>query len=166
MLENLKIFYNNPTNAEWMVALGTILLAIVTFVIHLMGDSYTRLIKHKYDYDFRKKAYDFLSVSLASWGNQAEVPTSPGITVEENIDKFYVSILDNQIFLSHSNLKQLNKYIHLAEEAAKAWDAFPKKHDERLKCMRKIANAMKHLSKFVGKEKEIKNMSKQYPDFF
>lgn len=157
---------NSELWAQWMVAIGTILLAMITVVIHLMGDSHTRLLKQKYSYDFKQKAYDFLSTSLASWGHQAPVPTSPEISVEDNINNFRQAILDNQFYLSCWNLQRFKKYTNLAREAASAWDTFSGNHDKRLKAMRNIAKAMKELSSEIGKEKDIENQATSYPEFF
>jgi len=166
MTDMLKEIFNNSLCAEWMVAFGTLLLAIITFVIHLVGDSYTRLIKDKYNYEFKKKAFDFLSVSLASWSNKSPVPGTPEINVEEHIDKFYGDILDHEIYLSYCNRRRLNAYVSLAKKAALAWDNYPSKSQQTEKCMRNIAKEMKKMSKSIGKEKDIKKLIQEYPWLF
>lgn len=145
-----------------MAAFGTILLAIVTFLIHILGDSYTRLIKKKCELKFLDEAYNFLYQTLCSWDNQSIVPIpNKQITVEENIDGFYKKLIKNNLYLLYWNRRKIKKYIDLARKHASSWNN-PVELSEKLPKIRdKIFCEMEQLSKKIGKESEFKKFYEQ-----
>jgi hypothetical protein len=151
--------------AEWMVAFGTILLAIVTFIIHMIGDSSTRLMKEKINYDFQKRAYAFLFQTFSSGRSKDKIISSnPKITTEENIEEFYKDIIDSKIYLTWCNERKLKQYVSIARKLAEAWDSYPNNAVE--KYQRLTLTKMEKLSTSIGKEKDIRELRFKYPYHF
>lgn len=156
---------NHSLSADWFVAAGTILLAIVTVVLHFVGDSSTRLMKKKINYDFQKRAYSFLNKILVSNGTKSKVSElSSSIFIDEFIEKFYCDILDNRVFLSKSNDRKLRRYIVLSTEYAKAWDTG--RDQEINKYVKPIVCEMMVLAKAIGDDKAVCKLKNEFPNFF
>lgn len=151
---------NNSAYAGWAAAIGTLVLALVTILVIFIGDSYTRLIRQKYDYEFKNAAYAFLDTSLASFGLKSISPGS-NISVEDQISKFNREILETKMYLSICNRKKFAKYIFLAKK-----HALSRIDKDKEIWMRKIAKEMQKLSINIGKENDIENKKNKYPWLF
>jgi hypothetical protein len=82
--------FNHAPSPDWFVAAGTIFLAITTMVLHFVGDSSTRLMKEKINYDFQKRAYSFLNKILVSSGMKSKISESnSSIFIDEFIENLF-----------------------------------------------------------------------------
>lgn len=157
---------SNQLYAEWAVALGTLLLAIVTFIIHLLGDSYTRLIKNNATFSFKKEAFNFLNLSFGSWRTIDRSPANPQITVTQNIEDFSRRIIELKIFFSYCDRIRFKKYTQLARRYADAWVRWPNNGDEVNRLQRKILQEMIKLAPEIGEEARIEILRDQNPRLF
>lgn len=161
----LTKFFQCQLCAEWTVAGGTLILAFTTFIIHLMGDKTTRLFNQKINYDFQRRAYNFLRETFSSGRLKDETTSSSQkLTVEDNINKFYQDVIDNRIYLTWLNGRKFKKYVQIANMLATAWDTWP--NDNVNKCQKLVLNEMKKLSKSIGKEKDMEDFKRQYPNLY
>lgn len=157
---------NSQVYAEWAVAIGTFLLAVVTFVMHLLGDSYTRLIKNNMALSFKRQAFNFLNLSFSLWRPRDSSPTNPQITVDQNIDRFSRTLIENQIYLSYCDKKRFNKYVTLAREYADAWNDWPNNGNEVNRLQRSILQEMMVLAPEIGEENQIQTLRNENPGLF
>jgi hypothetical protein len=91
-------------------AIGTILLALVTVWITYFGDSATRLMKRKINFDFQIKCLNFLN----------EVFKAPEKSDGTSKD-FYKEIINDKIYLSWLNKRKLAKYLLLSTQLGREW---------------------------------------------
>jgi hypothetical protein len=146
-------FFSNQINASWATAIGTILLALVTFIIHILGDKYTRIIMKDHSFKFKNISYDFLKTSYCSWGTKIESPTQQSMTVEENILKFERRLLSKSIYLNYLNRQKAKKYILLAKKHAHSWDIKSKLTEKyQLKILKEIEKLAKQIGKITDFE--------------
>jgi hypothetical protein len=156
--------FNHPSSPDWFVAAGTFFLAIATVVLHFVGDSSTRLMKKKINYDFQKRAYYFLNKVLVSSGMKSNISESnSNIFMDEFIEKFYADILDNRIFLNRSNDRRLKQYIVLSTEFAKAWDTG--RDEEISKHIKPIVCEMMSLATAIGDDKAVCKLKNEFPHY-
>lgn len=160
MREWLCNFFSSSVNADWAVAFTTILLAVVTLIFYFIDDSYTRLLKKIEVNKFNKLAYDFLRISFASSSLEHKTPTIQPQTVEEHIDQFRQSLIDNKIYMGWKEKHRFNRYVHLTYGHAQAWSA--NKTDNILKEQQRILNELEWLAKRIGKEVEYKKLKDNY----
>jgi len=163
-MDYLTKIFQNPINANWAVAFGTIALAVVTIIYHFIGDAYTRLIKKAISYNFQKIAYEFLKTSFGSFDPKFSSPNSKGknITVEECIDKFNDTLLSKNIYLTYTARRKANKYILLAKKLSKSFVDLPNSVEEVLKIQSKILIELEKLGTRIGKAKEVEALNKQH----
>lgn len=139
--------------AEWATALGTIFLASVTVIITFVGDSATRLIKRKMNYNFQRKAFEFLGNVLDNPGN-----------VNNALSSFYNDIADNKIYLSWCNNKKLDKYIRLASELEKEWVSG--NDNTQIPVFKLLISETVKLVRSVGDKREIDACRNNFPEYF
>jgi spermidine/putrescine-binding protein len=98
--------------AEWCTAFGTILLSFVTVWITYCGDSATRLLKNKMNYDFEKIALKFLN----------DIIQHPERAKKISKEFYYNPHLQEMIiYLSRKNTKRLKKYVEISRQLEKEW---------------------------------------------
>jgi hypothetical protein len=120
----------NPVCADWAVAIGTFLLAIVTVRIHFVDDSYTKIIKSSASISFKREAFNFLRNSFGSWKPDSPAPGNTQQTVAQNIDAFTRRLIVSGIYLDFSDKKRFKKYINFARQHADAWIRWPHNGNE------------------------------------
>lgn len=157
---------NNQIYAEWAAAGGTILLAIITVIIHFFGDSYTNLIKSIATLSFKRDAFNFLNLSFGSWRPQDQSPADPQQTVVQNIDNFARRLIESKIYFSCCDKRRFKKYINLAREYAEAWNRWPGNGNEVNQLQRKIIQEMTNLAPEIGEEAQIQRLRRENPNLF
>jgi len=120
-MDYLTKLFQTTIYANWTIAIGTILLALIAFVTlyyYIVGDTKTRLKKKDMSYNFDKVAYEFLKTSLGSGSAKFHSPTSEykNITVEEFIDEFNNKLLSKKTYLTFATNRNAKRYILLAKK--------------------------------------------------